>query len=95
MAGIVSSLHVPSSTDPSPPVVDGVPMWMGLVRGTRPSFERTSAFRLETDIHDDANHELRNLRLLSEHCGDVFATVGPDMRFRYVSPSATRILDGR
>ncbi len=92
MAGIVSSLHVPSSTDPSPPVVDGVSMWMGLVRGTRPSFERTSAFRSETDIHDDANHELRNLRLLSEHCGDVFATVGPDMRFRYVSPSVTRIL---
>ena len=54
--------------------------------------EKISAFRSETDIHHDANHELRNLRLLSEHCGDVFATVGPDTRFRYVSPSVTSIL---
>lgn len=40
---------------------------------------------------DEAGMELENLRMLAEHCVDVIARVGPDMRFSYVSPSVERM----
>lgn len=35
--------------------------------------------------------EIENLRLLADHCVDVIARIGPDMRFVYASPSMERV----
>ncbi len=40
---------------------------------------------------DIDREELRNLRLLSEYCSDVIATVNANMMFSYISPSVERL----
>lgn len=45
---------------------------------------------MASDIDSDAS-ELRNLRLLGQHCSDVIATVNSSMVFTYISPSVERL----